>query len=441
MGRISIKLCLAVPVAIFTYSLGVQSQTFGPPQGEAAFKEMGVMEEVTGQVFSELGEDVTKEATVLVGTSAGEEISARIVKAKSQGEEGEDVWIYRLRDVPEGETRFRVRVAHRGAVEEIKTLKREDAGTPLRHNLRESASGWWAWLLLIPGVLSLGYVCWRERSEAKPSSGQTLKSRFDVAAVNAAFWVFVLAIWLGFLGSQGITQISLFEGRLSFRFYVPIFGFIGAMLYVLDLFRGREDVSVGKEFGMRVVMGPYVAIVMVVLFAQDFQFLQLHSPIAQGIIAFFSGLLVVVAFQGLTERGNEVLGRWREKFRYKPSEIGKEFDLTKEDDLTLQKAGLRYLNQLRETPDGELKQIARAIKFDESLALSLKTEAEKSRLRRAIGKVVWERLKKKSIETLEEFVQLDDAVLQEVAQQDPPSNLEHLKTIRDKGRAFVLAQI
>ena len=105
----------------------------------------------------------------------------------------------------------------------------------------------------------------------------------------------------------------------SFELYIPILGFVGALLYVLDLCRrGREDIPRGTEFGMRLIMGPYVAIVMVLLFANNLGFVDFTSPLARATLAFFSGLLVVVAHQGLIERGNETLGRWRRNSRYMP---------------------------------------------------------------------------------------------------------------------------
>ena len=338
----------------------------------------------------------------------------------------------------------------------------------LSRTLQEkSAGGWWALLLLVPGVLGLWVAYLKEAREKsqnkkKNNSGRSnegrtstedpktsgggsvlepqLENRFTVAVLSGLIWLgtLVLLARFGELGSGGVYKVSLFHQSLAFDFYIPILGFVGALLYVLDLFRrGSEAFPKGTEFGMRLIMGPYVAIVMVALFGNDLGLMDLTSPIAKGVLAFFSGLLVVVALQGLTERGNEWLGRWRQEARYEPSEIAKTFGLSKEEDLTLRKAGMRFLIQLRGRKEDELRAEVRKVGFDENLALGFKTQLEKEQLRTAIGDFVWERLKEIRVNTVEEFAHLDDAKLQEIAGMDPKLQVDGLENLRDKAKKFI----
>jgi len=356
----------------------------------------------------------------------------------------------------------------------------EEQGVQLAHGMdlsmtlrKEGAGGWWVSLLLIPGVLGLFVAAakewgWGQHKEARPNkeeagqkkevqgslatkegggesgSGDELeKNRFWVAFVSGLIWfsTLVLMAWAGGLGSQGVYKVQFFHPKLAFDFYVPIFGFVGALLYVLDLFRRPlKDFPKGTEFGMRLIMGPYVAIVIVVLFGADLGLVDLTSPIGQGTLAFFSGLLVVVALQGLTERGNEWLGQWRQRTRYEPSEVAKEFELTQEEDLTLRKAGIRHLVQLRERKEDDLRKEVRRVGFDENLAADFRRQLKKKQVREAIGDLAWERLKAKNAKTVEEFVHLDDSALQEISGQDPKLDVEHLIALRDQARDLVKPQ-
>jgi hypothetical protein len=83
------------------------------------------------------------------------------------------------------------------------------------------------------------------------------------------------------------------------------------------------------------VLAPYVAIVIVIFFGGTFTFIQLTNLESQAALAFFSGFLVVLFLQGLTERGNELLGQWRSDNRYESSEIARKFGLDREEDLKL----------------------------------------------------------------------------------------------------------
>jgi len=65
----------------------------------------------------------------------------------------------------------------------------------------------------------------------------------------------------------------------------------------------------------------------------------------------FSGFPVVLFLQGLAERGDELLGRWREEMRYQPSETAAKFKLDIREDLRLrQEVRLKNFGQLAHSP-------------------------------------------------------------------------------------------
>jgi len=101
-----------------------------------------------------------------------------------------------------------------------------------------------------------------------------------------------------------------------------------------------------------------VAIVTVILFGGAFQIIDLTKLGSQATAAFFSGFLVVLALQTLAEKGNEILGQWRATSRYEPSEIARQFNLHMEEDVKLQKAHLKYLEQLWALSKDELRTMA-----------------------------------------------------------------------------------
>lgn len=289
---------------------------------------------------------------------------------------------------------------------------------------RESVGGIWILLLFIPGVLSL--FVYAVKTIFEKIEVENILDRFVVALINGLIWAGTLAgLWYvqGHY-SDGPYKLQFFHANMTFEFYVPVLGFLGSLLYVFDLLRqggqaitkGKEEVLKGKEFGMRIIMGPYVAIVMVVLFTQDFNFINLTSPAGKGILAFFSGLLVVVAFQGLIERGNEWLGKWRRKSG--ESEIAKKFDLSKIEALILQKSGMCHLIQLRDCKDDELREMVRKVGFDENLAIGFKRILEEEQLKETIGKRVWDKLKKIKVETIPDFALLSIESLENFAKEE-----------------------
>jgi hypothetical protein len=313
---------------------------------------------------------------------------------------------------------------------------------------------WLPLLLLIPGIVGLwiaalqdyrfgredtgGATAGEEASDTQQESSKPHRNRFCIAAVAGTIWGLTLLAMAEELPSPSASQQStfqLFHTKLGFYLFVPVLGYVGALLYVLDLSRkGREDIPKGTEFGMRLIIGPYVAIVMV-LFAEKLGLLEAKAaePFGQGILAFFSGLLVVLAFQGLVEKGQEVLGSWRENTRYAPSEVAKAFNLTKEEDLDLRQAGIQHLSQLRARSSEALKGDAQRSGLDEDFLLDLKKEAQKAGIRKAIGNLAWKALKTTpNFETIEDFARLNDNTLDEVATKSGKIKADGLKKLRDK---------
>ena len=292
-------------------------------------------------------------------------------------------------------------------------------------------------LLLVPGVVALWIAAGKECPKTKLD-----QNRFFIAAIAGTIWgltLLAMAAWLPAPddGSK-LRLFHLFHTKLGFYLFVPILGYIGALLYVLDLSRrGREDVPIGEEFGMRLVMGPYVAIVMV-LFAENIGLAKASEPFGQGILAFFSGLLVVIAFQGLVEKGQEVLGSWRENARYAPSEVAKAFNLTKQEDLDLRKAGIQHLIQLRARSPETLKNDAQRFGLDEDFMLALKKEAQKAAIKKAIGNLAWGALETTAkVETIEDFALLNDKTLGDVATESGKIEVNGLKALRDEALSCI----
>jgi hypothetical protein len=394
-----------------------------------------------------------------------------------------------------------------------------EKGVPLAQNmtlnrtLREKSTGWWLLILFIPAIVGMALSALIGTLEA--GYGCCI-NRFWMAAIYGAIWFAVLFIPLKM---DGISKYEFLYPSLTFEFYVPLLGFLGALLYVLDLSRkGQEEINKEAEFQQRIILGPYVAIIMVVLFGKDLGIVDITSPIGRATIAFVSGLLVVAFFQRIVEKGQEMLGEWREKSSsyYAQSEIAKTFNLSKEEDLRLRKAGIRYLSQLdeyqedklvekvkevgfdvtlikvfkkelakqrlhleiikdfniganeleklkqagiynlgqlREFTDDDLKKIAQEVKINETLIVTLKQayeqrqkryeqarKEEETRLRAAIGNLVWGRLKDLGVETIEDFSHFSNEALKAMGKTEPEIDLEDLKKLRDKAKKFGLMQ-
>jgi hypothetical protein len=227
-------------------------------------------------------------------------------------------------------------------------------------------------LLLLPGLIVLGVRAvidpkWGERAASHaptPSDPQLPTQKHPdpnavliIASLTSwglIFLILGLQLWVG-----EVEQLTFFDAHLSFSLFVPACGFLGALVFVIDIFQGgRQDVNT-REFAMRLVLAPYVAIIVVIFVGGTFTSIRLDNVQAQAALAFFSGFLVVLFLQGLTERGNEILGKWRSDNRYEPSEIAKTFKLDREEDLKLRKTNLRYLIQLQALPEDELRVLGR----------------------------------------------------------------------------------
>jgi hypothetical protein len=320
----------------------------------------------------------------------------------------------------------------------------------------------WPLLLLLPGAAGLGVAAVKEHCERKRKCAQVrasgtqqqpspsedgLDNRFLVAAVAATIWLVTLAFMIPLVepNEAGVPFYKLFHEEFGFYLFVPVLGYIGALLYVLDLSRrGSEDIPKGTEFGMRLVMGPYVAIVMV-WFAEDIDFFKAESPLAQGILAFVSGLLVVIALQGLVEKGQEVLGRWRDKARYAPSKIAKQFNLTKEQDLELREAGIQDLLQLAARTEDSLKADAKRFGLDEDFLLEMRKDAQEERkkkqIKERVGPLAWGVLQTTAnVKEVADFAKLSDKALDDAVSKNQKIRLNGLKKLRDAADALCTPQ-
>jgi hypothetical protein len=214
-------------------------------------------------------------------------------------------------------------------------------------------------------------------------------------------------------------NLHYFHPGLSFSLAVPVFGFLGSLLFVVDVFlKGKQDADTSMEFVLRLVLGPYVAIVMVVLFGNTFTFMQLSDKLeAQAMMAFFSGFLVVLVLQSLSEKGNELLGQWRTASRYEATEIARTFHLDVEEDLKLKKVNLKYLDQLRVLEKPELAQIAKQSELNEGFLLGLRNQTLLENLKTRIGAAVWKKLGDEGISTVWDLAPLTVARIQAIAQK------------------------
>ena len=304
-------------------------------------------------------------------------------------------------------------------------------------------------VLLIPGIFGLVWAAikdYRNPDKALNAKiavpGQAIKkeNQFGLALLNAFVW----AVTLLFLAFWGVRKLHFFSSQLTFDFYVPILGFLGALLYMFHMFqKGEEKVPKGKEFGMRILLAPYVAIIMVVLFGRNLGLVDLNNTPGKGTLAFFSGLLVITALQKIIEQGQERLGRWREASRYEASEIAKEFKLSLQEDLKLRQGDIAYLVQLEECSDDQLREKARKIGFDEHLLVGLKKKCPQVRLKEQIGGLVWGRLEGIGVKEIEDFAQLSNETLDKLNEDKakPQIDIPILESLRDRAREICLPSI
>jgi 5'-nucleotidase len=300
--------------------------------------------------------------------------------------------------------------------------------------------------LLLPGLFGLLCAVLKDKrfhkkqrgfeGSAAVTEGQQ-ENQFLMALCNGTVWVITLLV----LALLGFQKLHFFSQDLTFEFYVPILGFLGALLYMFHMFhKGEQKIPKGKEFGMRILLAPYVAIIVVVLFGRDLGLVDLKSTAGRGTLAFFSGLLVIAFLQQIIEKGQERLGRWRESSRYEASEIAQKFNLSLEEDLKLRKGDLRYLVQLEQYTEEQLREKARQIGFDEHLLVGLKHKCPEARLKEQIGSLVWGKLKKIGVSEIEDLAQLSDSALEELNEGEakPKIDLAILKNLRDRAREICL---
>jgi hypothetical protein len=274
-------------------------------------------------------------------------------------------------------------------------------------------------LLLIPAVLVLalraGLDWWWKQSADEHARDTSSILIFASLVIWGATFVF---LWFA-LRDKTSNTLHFFHPGLSFSLAVPVFGFLGSLLFVIDVFlKGKQDANTSMEFVLRLVLGPYVAIVMVLLFSNTFNFIQGSNPLeAQATVAFFSGFLVVLVLQSLSEKGNELLGQWRSASRYEPTEIAQTLHLSMEEDLKLKKVNLKYLDQLRVLAKEDLVQMAKQSDLGEGFLLGLRHQAVLENLKARIGVGVWKKLGEEGINTVWDMAPLTPARIQDLAQK------------------------
>jgi hypothetical protein len=294
-------------------------------------------------------------------------------------------------------------------------------------------------LLLIPAIVILGlragldWLWWRLKWDYRNLA-------LVLIIIAAALWggTFLALWWL--VGDEGANTLHFFHPALSFSLAVPIFGFLGSLLFVIDVFQTgmpvavladqteKQNINTSMEFVLRLALGPYVAIVMVVLFRDTFKFMDLSAHLgAQATVAFFSGFLVTLVLQSLSEKGNEVLGEWRSTTRYDPSEIARELHLAKEEDLKLRKVNLKYLSHLQRLTDDDIVHMAKQSDMNEGLLFSLRDQAKARRmhdvpflaqhLQERIGTAVWAKLQQEGIKSVWDLAACTPEEIPEIARR------------------------
>jgi hypothetical protein len=327
-----------------------------------------------------------------------------------------------------------------GKLEDTITVTKESNRTIVKKIQRDSVDGWLTILLLIPGVLGLLVAWFKESYDVRNATSKSANGRMAVALVNGVVWAAVLTwIWYNASLVHGVTKIQFFNSSLAIEFFVPLLGYLGSLLFVFDLFRAKNSDSFkDKEFGMRIIMGPYVAMVIVALFGKEFDFINLESETDQGALAFVSGLIVVVAIQGIIERANEMLGKWRRKNNpYEASPLAEKFKLSEDEDKELNKIVLRHPDQLLMWSNDDLCKKLAEVDLDEHFLLAIKRKVEMEHLRSDIGDLVWNRLKPENVSTIQDFATLSNEKLQQIAEEKPELSKERLTDLQGKTIKFL----
>ena len=258
-------------------------------------------------------------------------------------------------------------------------------------------------------------------------------------------WLFVF--WQ--LQDQIWDDVAFFSPKLTFPFFVPAFGLLGSMTFVVDVFRrGTNDpeVDVAKEFAWRLLLGPYVAIVMVLFFADYFDSMDVTGLVGVGpygklaALAFFSGFLVVLVLQWLTEMFNTWLDKLRHTTRYKPSQLAISLGLDKEDDLKLRSVGFKDIDQFRDLAidtDTKLQELVRRTSLEDHFLRPLVAKCQRLDLISSLGPLAWSKLREqKNITTIADVAVLTTEETEVVA-SDVGIDKERLSKFRDKCRKFL----
>jgi hypothetical protein len=302
-------------------------------------------------------------------------------------------------------------------------------------------------LLLIPGIVVLTWWTYTGRRHGKLLPAEPLdpespdEERADPNAglliVSLGLWglvFFVLWLWMHL---RSIESLTFFDTNLSFSLFVPVCGFLGALVFAMDLVQHKHpSIQTFRELAMRVLLAPYVAMIIVIFFGGTFPFIQLTTLESQAALAFFSGFLVVLFLQGLTERGNELLGQWRSSNRYEPSEIALACKLGMEEDLKLRKVNLKYLVQLQTLPEADLRALGRQTDLGEGFVVALHRQLSPEYVQAQLGSDTWEKLNQEMVKTIWDVALLTPERLEHIAKKQQ-MDFEVLTRFHQQCQAFV----
>jgi hypothetical protein len=302
-------------------------------------------------------------------------------------------------------------------------------------------------LLLIPGIVVLTWWAYTGRGHGNilpaepldPESPEDERSDLNawLLIVSLVLWglvFFVLWLWMNI---RSIESLTFFDTNLSFSLFVPVCGFLGALVFAIDLVQQKHpSINTFRELAMRVLLAPYVAIIIVIFFGGTFTFIQLTNLESQAALALFSGFLVVLFLQGLTERGNELLGQWRSHNRYEPSEIALEFKLGMEEDLKLRKANLKYLAQLQALPEADLRVLGRQTDLGEGFLVALQRQFSPDYLQAQLSPDTWLKLNQEGVKTIWDVALLTPERLEQIF-KNQQIDFDVLTRFHKKCQAFV----
>ena len=139
-------------------------------------------------------------------------------------------------------------------------------------------------LLLLPGIVVLAWWAYTARGHAHIPPAEPLDpespdaERADLNAwlliVSLGLWGLVFfGLWL-WMNIHGIESLTFFDTNLSFSLFVPVCGFLGALVFAIDLVQQKHpSINTCRELAMRVLLAPYVAMIIVIFFGGTFTFI------------------------------------------------------------------------------------------------------------------------------------------------------------------------